>query len=79
VGAPAVSTTYSFQGLLAKADRDMIVVDSVNEFAGAVLDLLEQPELRQQIAQNGRCYIEKHHDWKVIGDDLDRIYRELLH
>ncbi len=79
VGTPVISTQYSFQGLLAEAGRDIIVAEGVHAFAGAVLDLLEQPALRESIARNGRSYVEQHHDWQSIGNGLNQLYQDVLH
>ena len=40
-------------------------------FAQAVIQALEGPQ-RDIIAANGRKYVEEHHDWPTLLQDVDR-------
>ena len=46
------------------------------EFARRVLELLENEALRKRIGRRGREYVEKHHDWRRVAEQLERIYRD---
>jgi glycosyltransferase involved in cell wall biosynthesis len=76
---PVVTSTRAMSALLAKPGRDLLVAESVNEFADAVLSLLNNARLRQEIGQAGREYIEKNHDWVKITARLEEIYLAAIH
>jgi glycosyltransferase involved in cell wall biosynthesis len=76
-GAPVVSSTHSYQGLWAAAGRDLLVAGNPGDFAAAVLELLENPGLRSQLARNGRQYVQDHHSWEQAGVQLGRVYATL--
>jgi glycosyltransferase involved in cell wall biosynthesis len=53
-GVPVVTTTVGAAGLDAVPGRDLLVGDSSEEFAAAVVRLLEDPALRASVAAHGR-------------------------
>ena len=78
VGAPSVATTMACQALSVEPDRELLIADRAEDFAAAVLRLLEDAELRRHIAHDARRYVEQHHDWWEIGHRLETVYRELV-
>ena len=44
----------------------------------AVLKLLTDDTLCQQMGQAGRRYVETYHDWKVTTKKLAEVYREAI-
>ena len=39
--------------------------------------LIENPELRLELGEKGRAYVEKYHSYQYIGGIFDKIYRKL--
>lgn len=78
-GTPCVSTSLASQALQVQPGREILVADDPEDFARAVLELLASAPLRRQLAENGRLYVERNHDWKEIGQQLNTIYCELSH
>lgn len=58
-GRPVVSTTIGAEGLLAQPGQHLMRADAADEFARAVLQLLEQPERRRRLGQAGRTLFER--------------------
>ena len=78
VGTPCVATSLATRGLQVKPGRDLLVADDAEAFAEQVLLLFQDEALNVKIAQNARGYVEHHHSWEQIGQDLDQICRDLL-
>ncbi len=73
-GMPVVTTTVGLEGIDAQPGRDVFVADAPEEFASAVVKLLREPSLRDQLAANGRALVEKKYDWQVVLTELDNVY-----
>lgn len=69
-GRPVVSTTIGAEGLLAQPGQHLMRADTADEFARAVLQLLEQPERRRLVGQAGRrlfeCCYTREVGWAVL-------------
>lgn len=78
MGRPVVTDSQVSRALKAEAGRDLLMADTPTDFASCVLRLLDDRELRASLSANARRYVEKHHDWLSIAEDLVRIYQETL-
>ena len=62
---PVVATSGSLLGIVPEREIEIAVsVDRVDEFAGAIIMLVEQPTVAKEFGQKGRAFVERHHDWK---------------
>lgn len=76
---PTVATPAGNSGTGAQPGRDLLVVDyQPQEFAAAVIRLLLDHELWQEIAINGQRYVVSHYHWGKAMDQLRRLL-ETLH
>ena len=64
---PVVSTTVGVEGLDLVPSRDLLVADTAADFAARVIQLLEDPSLRLQLAANGRIAIVDRYDWEALA------------
>jgi sugar transferase (PEP-CTERM/EpsH1 system associated) len=78
MGAPVVATSLACQALQVKPGRDVLVTDTAEGFSAAVLKLLDDPVLRDRLAECGRRYVEQFHHWSLIGEKLETVYKELV-
>jgi len=78
MGLPCVATSLACQALQTQNGYDVLVADTAEDYANAISELLDHPEHRCRLAENGRHYVEQHHNWNGIGKQLDKLYRELL-
>jgi polysaccharide biosynthesis protein PslH len=67
---PAISALSTQPG------RDLISADGPEDFAAAVLGLLDNAELRREIGEAGRRYVETNHRWDNIVEKLVEVYQE---
>lgn len=77
-GTPVVASTQAGSALTAHTGHDWMVAEDPSSFAEAILHLLDDGALRQALSENGRTYVEKHHDWAAIAASLEDIYLEDL-
>lgn len=90
MGIPVVSTSISCVGMnvtpiqdphFASADyqnQNIVFADTPETFAQSVINLLQQPELRQKIGAAAIELIKAEHDWESIVAKLERIYLEIV-
>ena len=77
-GIPVVSTTLGVEGLLGRAGEHYLIGDTPEKFAECTLRLLRDDDLCRALAVAGRRLVEEHYDWRVIGEQLERIYLEMI-
>jgi len=77
MGKPVVSTSIGAEGLQVTPGHDILIADDPVEFASAVVKLLECPELRTDLAQNGRALVERLYDWNSIALKFEDVLVEI--
>jgi glycosyltransferase involved in cell wall biosynthesis len=53
----------------------MVAADP-HDFARAVITLLDDPQRRDAMGAAGRRYVETCHDWDIIAENLEQIYKD---
>lgn len=77
VGTPVVSTTIGVQGLPLVHGRDVLVADSPDEFANAVVALLGDQQLQKRLSENAQQIVRGLYGWQTIAGTLDEVYRRV--
>lgn len=77
IGTPVVSTTIGAQGLTLESGKHVLLGDTPEDFAGAVVKMLTAPALRQNLAETGRRHVLDHYTWSQLGRELCDYYTEL--
>ncbi len=78
LGTPVVVAEQAAAGLGAQTGRDLLVAATPQAFADATLRLLGNPDLRASLSRNGRDYVERNHDWSILGNRLVELYQRVL-
>jgi glycosyltransferase involved in cell wall biosynthesis len=73
-GKPVVCTPGSARAIGARHGETLLVADSPEEFADAVVSLLEQPELRRRL-ERGRDFVRQNFDWQTNLTRLEELLR----
>jgi glycosyltransferase involved in cell wall biosynthesis len=73
-GIPIVSTTLGAEGIDVTSGQDVLMADAPQDFAEACLRLLQDPELGQKLADNGRRLAQEAYDYRVACRPLDAVY-----
>lgn len=66
LGLPCVSTPLALEGFGAEDGRELLVAESAQAQAEAVLRLLDDRALAERLAKAARDYVEHHHSWAQI-------------
>jgi sugar transferase (PEP-CTERM/EpsH1 system associated) len=77
-GRAVVSTTTGAQGLIVRDGLELRLADTAQDFAQAVIALLNDPQRRQMLGAAGRQYVQDHYDWSVIAPRLLRVYDDII-
>ena len=74
-GLPIVSTTVGAEGIHWQADATIRIADQPDDFARAVIELLQDKIGAQQLAQAGRDWVLEHYNWRRTYRLWDQIYQ----
>jgi glycosyltransferase involved in cell wall biosynthesis len=73
---PVVATTKGAEGLNVHHREHLLIADTPRAFADAILELLENPRLRETLTANAYAQVRREYDWNVIGEHLNRLLVE---
>lgn len=73
MGRPIVSTTLGCEGIDAVPGDHLLVADSPEEFADAVLRVLDDPALGRRLGERGRSLVEARYSWTRLSEDLEAV------
>jgi glycosyltransferase involved in cell wall biosynthesis len=68
-----VATRQAAAGLAFEPGRQALIEDRPDRFADATLRVLREPELRENLADEGRRLVERHYDWRSLGERFERV------
>jgi glycosyltransferase involved in cell wall biosynthesis len=78
MGKAIVSTSIGCEGLDAVDGQNILIRDSPEDFADAVVEVLRDVNLRIGLGRNGRRTAEEVYAWPVVGRKLNCLYQELV-
>jgi colanic acid/amylovoran biosynthesis glycosyltransferase len=65
-------------GLIQNKTGFVVDQNNINDFADKLEFLINNPKERKQMGENARNFVEKNYDSKVLGDQLESIYFDIL-
>jgi polysaccharide biosynthesis protein PslH len=71
-GCPVVSTTLGAEGLDCHDGQQLLIEDSPDAFASAVVKLIRDSELAARVAKEGRRHFESAYSWGTVWEALSR-------
>lgn len=71
---PVVTTTIGLEGIEGTPDHDVLVADTLAEFAERTSELLEDISLQEKLAVNGRELAISKYDWQAVLSAMKSIY-----
>lgn len=78
MGKTVVSTTVGAEGINYTKGKDIVIKDSPEEFAKALLNLLEDTSMRDSLGRAGRDLVCNNYDWRIIREKLNAVYQEVV-
>jgi len=77
-GTPVISTSLGCEGLDVTNGENIIIADTPDDFAQAVIQLLEYPGLRQSIGEIGEKFVERTYSLEANTAKLERLISDLI-
>lgn len=77
-GLPIVSTTIGYEGIELTPEQHLLVGDTPEAFAAALVRLLRDPALGRRLAADGRRVAEQVYDWRVVNPGVEAAYEAAL-
>jgi len=78
MGVPVVSSQIAAGGIDAIPGEHFLTATKPQEYADAVLRLMDNPGERQRFSEAGRARVLSHHDWKASMKRLDKLIEDCL-
>ncbi len=78
LGTPVVSTTIGAQGLVLEDGTHLLLGDSPQDFAAALVRILGDDALRARVSEAGRERVLERYTWGQLGAELSAYYEELV-
>ncbi len=78
-GLPVIiSNEVNIHGDIAKAKAGLVVSPEPEELYSAILELLEKPQLRTEMGERARRFIELNHSPASTAREMTRVYRDVI-
>ena len=77
VAAPMVSTAVGCEGIGVREGEHLLVADSAEDFAAAIVRLLDDRELGARLGAAGRRFVEDEYSWESAGERLESLYERI--
>lgn len=75
-GTPVVTTSKTLSSLGVTPGKELVVADGANEFALAILNLLDDRRWQAEVGKAGAGYVNVHHSWTAKARQLLACYIE---
>ncbi len=76
-GTPVVATETAVEGIGVVDGQHVLISNTAEGLAKLCTQVLHSKSLREKLAENGKKYVTKHFDWKLISQKLDIIYQRI--
>lgn len=70
---PVIATSKGAEGIEVVAGQDLIIVDDMDQFMAAIIQLIDNQICRQELGRAGRIFVEQL-DWQKIGQKYAALY-----
>lgn len=76
MGLPCITTSLANNAIGAEPGREVIIADSPQAMAQAVIDLLNDESKAQVLAEAGRTFVLKNFSWQAATAPLEQVFAE---
>jgi glycosyltransferase involved in cell wall biosynthesis len=77
-GLPVIVTHQCHFPEVAEARAGLVIEPDVEQLAAALENLLNEPELRQEMGSNGRRLLAEKFTWDKVADQIIEMYKEVI-
>jgi glycosyltransferase involved in cell wall biosynthesis len=75
---PLVSTTIGAEGIAGQHERHFLLADTIEDLVRAVMRIVKEPVLAQNLRREGRRLVEKSYSIEALAPVTERIYRRAI-
>jgi glycosyltransferase involved in cell wall biosynthesis len=75
-GIPCITTTMTNNAIKAKNKSEILVADTSTQFISLIADLLSDNQRSQQIAREGKSYVQNNYSWENVTHPLIQIIKK---
>jgi len=76
MGIPCITSALANNAVGASPNEEVLIGENPEQYAAHILELLNDPALRQRIATNGNRFVRTQFDWDVAAGKLDTLITE---
>jgi glycosyltransferase involved in cell wall biosynthesis len=76
MGLPCITTALAANALDAQNGRELLVRESNQDIADAIVHLLQSPNEAKSLGEHAREYVKQHHDWSATIALLNQLLLE---
>ncbi len=77
-GIPIVSTTIGYEGIDLQPGKHLLVADTPQDFAEAVVRLIREPDFGRELARQGRERLLERYDWRAVYPAMEAAYQQAV-
>jgi glycosyltransferase involved in cell wall biosynthesis len=74
MGKAMVATPEANEGIRARSEQDLVIAETPEAFAAAILKLLAEPARRQVLGRSGRAFVEENWTWEAPFLNLEEAF-----
>ncbi len=74
---PCVTTSIANDSLHAEVDKEVLIGDTAESFAGHIVLLLKDEQRRNTLAQNGYDFVHRNFSWEKAGLMLEEVLKKV--
>lgn len=78
MGKAVVTTLRGASGLKAYNDKEIIIAEGAEEFAGKTVEMMQNREKRERIGKAALNLVRTHYDWEMQADKYLQLYQEIV-
>jgi sugar transferase (PEP-CTERM/EpsH1 system associated) len=78
MGKAVVSTSVGAEGLAVRSGENIVLADTPNDFAQAVISLLRDPRRRKQLGAAARTLVQENYSWTMVANDFASTLQEVI-
>jgi glycosyltransferase involved in cell wall biosynthesis len=77
MGKAVVSTSVGAEGLPVHSGENILLADTPQDFAAAVISLLGNPVARKRMGSAARILVQENYSWTKVAEDFARTLHEV--
>ena len=78
MGLPIVTTPLGANGLEGVWGEHLSVAETPEDFAEKTIQLIQNPQKRQEMGLAGQKLVRQKYDWRILGQQLEQVYQQVV-